>query len=251
MENLIWILALIGLAAFLYASVGHGGASSYLTILGFTSMLPQEIKITTLILNVLVAGISMLQYHKNTDYPWRFLLLLSLGSIPMAYLGGSIQLDPSIYKKAIGTILIFPILQFSGFFHWAIENNKRVWYISNNQKNVMLIFLGAFIGYISGLIGIGGGIILSPVILYFGWLNAKETAGLSAGFIVLNSMSGLIAQHQVIPQIVQFNWIYLLLVSGTFGFLGSKWGAQKLNNFALKRMLALVLFIASMKLIFS
>ncbi len=251
MANLILILVLVGIAAFLYASVGHGGASSYLTILGFSSLLPQEIKITTLILNVLVAGIAMFQYYKNTDYPWKYLLLLSVGSIPMAFCGGTIQLDPILYKKAIGIILIFPILQFSGFFQWAIQNKESSWNISINQRIFVLIILGAFIGFVSGLIGIGGGIILSPIILYFGWLNAKETAGLSAGFIVLNSISGLVAQYKIIPQIIQFNWIYLLLVAGIFGLLGSKMGAQKFNNITLKRMLALVLLIASIKLILS
>ena len=251
MANLIIILVLIGIAAFLYASVGHGGASSYLTILAFSNMLPQEIKITTLILNVLVAGIAMFQYYKNTNYPWKYLLLLSVGSIPMAYLGGKIQLDPILYKKAIGIILIFPILQFSGFFQWAIQKKDRIWSISDYQKNIVLISFGILLGFISGLIGIGGGIILSPILLYFGWLTAKETAGLSAGFIVLNSISGLAAQYHVIPQMIQFNWVYLLLVSGIFGYLGSKIGAEKFNNSTLKRMLALVLFIASIKLIFS
>ena len=183
MENWDWILyVLMPFAAFMYASVGHGGASSYLMILALMGFAPEEIRPSALILNMFVSMISFLNYRKTGKFPTSLFLSLILFSIPAAYLGGTLLLETGIYKKILGVLLLFPVLRFAGVF--PISEDQRI-----ERKWWMGPVLGFAIGLLSGMIGIGGGIILSPIILMLGWAGVKETAALSALFIFLNSVS--------------------------------------------------------------
>lgn len=242
MEDWTWALyILMPLAAFFYASVGHGGASSYLMILALLGFAPEEIRPSALILNMFVSMISFLNYRKSGKFPLRLFVSLAAFSIPAAYLGGTILLDTGIYKQVLGVLLLFPVLRFAGVFPIAeTEKIERKWW--------MAPVLGVLIGLLSGMIGIGGGIILSPIILMLGWAGVKETAALSALFIFLNSVAGFLGASVFHIDFPMELWILLpLTVAG--GALGAYLGAKKFSPKALKYLLAFVLFFAAVKLI--
>lgn len=234
---------LMPFAAFLYASVGHGGASSYLMILALLGFAPEEIRPTALILNMMVSMVAYLNYRKAGVFPMQLFLSLILFSIPAAYLGGTILLDATVYKKVLGFLLIFPVLKFGGVF--PISKDEQV-----ERKWWMAPVLGILIGFVSGMIGIGGGIILTPIILMLGWAGVKETAALSALFIFLNSVAGFVGAATYEITVSQELWVLIpLTVLG--GALGAYLGAKRFSVKVLKYMLAAVLLFASVKLILS
>lgn len=242
MEGWTWALyILMPLAAFFYASVGHGGASSYLMLLALMGFAPEEIRPSALILNMFVSMISFLNYRKSGEFPLNLFISLAAFSIPAAYLGGTILLDAGIYKQVLGFLLLFPVLRFAGVFPISeTEKIERKWW--------MAPILGLLIGLLSGMIGIGGGIILSPIILMLGWAGVKETAALSALFIFLNSVAGFIGASVFHIDFPMELWILLpLTVAG--GALGAYLGAKKFSSQTLKYLLAFVLFFAAVKLI--
>jgi uncharacterized protein len=238
-EYLLYLL--LPLFAFLYASVGHGGASSYLMVLALLGFAPEQIRPTALVLNMFVSLLAYLNFRKVTAIPWNLFLALAICSIPAAYFGGTLLIDTSLYKKILGVLLFFPILRFLNVFPVSKEQliQQRWW---------MASILGLLIGFCSGLIGIGGGIILSPILLLLGWTDIKQTAAISALFIFINSVSGFIGasgfQMQVDPQL----WVLMpLTIAG--GALGAYYGAHKFNSKAIKQLLTAVLVIAAVKLI--
>lgn len=237
----VFLYFLMPFAAFMYASVGHGGASSYLMILALMGFAPEEIRPSALILNMFVSMISFLNYRKSGVFPTKLFLSLIIFSIPAAYLGGRILLDTGIYKQVLGVLLLFPVLRFAGVF--PISETSRV-----EQKWWMAPVLGFAIGLLSGMIGIGGGIILSPIILMMGWAGVKETAALSALFIFLNSVAGFLGASVFHIEFSTQLWILLpLTIAG--GALGAYLGAKKFSPKALKYLLAFVLAFAAVKLI--
>ena len=238
----IFLYVLLPFAAFVYAAVGHGGASSYLMILALMGFAPQDIRPSALILNMFVSLISFLNYRKAAVFPTRLFLTLVIFSVPAAYVGGRILLDASIYKQVLGVLLLFPVARFAGLFPMA--NQPKV-----AQQPWMVALLGLSIGLLSGMIGIGGGIILSPILLVVGWSGVKETAAVSALFIFVNSIAGFLGasvfQVELSPQL----WMILpLTVAG--GALGAYFGAKKWSPKFLTYLLAFVLAFAALKLIF-
>ena len=241
MGNWDWFLFfLMPFAAFMYASVGHGGASSYLMILALLGFGPEEIRPSALILNMFVSMISFLNYRKSGVFPVRLFLSLIVFSVPASFLGGSILLDTGIYKQVLGALLLFPVLRFAGIF--PISETSKV-----SQSWWMAPILGFAIGLLSGMIGIGGGIILSPIILMLGWAGVKETAALSALFIFLNSVAGFLGASVFHIEFSPQLWMILPLtvVGGAFG---AYFGAKKFSPKALKYLLAFVLAFAAVKL---
>ncbi len=240
-SSLTFLFLLLPLAAFLYASVGHGGASSYLMLLALFGFDPAQIRPTALILNIVVAGFAFLSYRKTCRFRHDLFWPLVLFSIPAAFLGGTITIDAAVYKKALGLLLIFPVLRFLNLFPIADK-------VVIEQKNWMAPLLGMIIGFSSGLIGIGGGIILSPVILMAGWANIRETAALSALFIVLNSVAGFMGADPFETVITKELW---LLMPGTIlaGMLGAWFGAFRFPVKTLRYILTVVLIFASFKLL--
>jgi uncharacterized protein len=237
----VFLYFLMPFAAFMYASVGHGGASSYLMILALIGFAPEEIRPSALILNMFVSMISFLNYRKSGVFPLKLFLSLIIFSIPAAYFGGTILLETGIYKQILGVLLIFPVLKFAGVF--PVSDTSKV-----EQKWWMAPILGIGIGLLSGMIGIGGGIILSPIILMLGWAGVKETAALSALFIFLNSVAGFLGASVFHIEFSQQLWVLLpLTVAG--GALGAYLGARKFSPKALKYVLAFVLAFAAVKLI--
>jgi uncharacterized protein len=244
MENAwLYLFVLMPMAAFLYASVGHGGASSYLMFLAMFNFAPEQIRPTALIINIFVSFFAFMNYRKTCDFPNKLFLSLILFSIPAAYLGGTILVDTALYKKILGILLFFPIIRFLNLFPIAEKEvvERQVW---------MAPLLGLSIGFFSGLIGIGGGIILSPILLMLGWTNMKETAALSALFIFLNSIAGYIGSSAYALHIDQELWM-LMPLTLVGGMLGAYYGAHRFNVKVVKYLLTTVLFIASVKLIWA
>jgi uncharacterized membrane protein YfcA len=239
----IWLFLLtLPIVAFLYASVGHGGASGYLALMAIFSFAPETMKPTALLLNLFVAAIAFYHYYIAGFFNKKLFLSFAIASIPLAFIGGMIDVDASIYKKILAVLLIFAILKMLNVF------GKESAYI----KQVKLwqgLAVGAIIGFFSGLIGIGGGIILTPIILLLHWGKMKEAAAVSALFIWVNSAAGLIGQVSSGVEISSQAFV-LVGVALVGGFLGSYYGSRKFNNSLLRYVLAFVLIIASVKLFF-
>ena len=226
--------------AFLYASVGHGGASGYLALMSLWAFPVSMMKPTALILNLCVAALSFIAYARKGYFNWKLFLAFASSSVPLAFLGGSIEVDPTLYKRILGVLLLFAIVRMMG---WIGKEPKQI-----QALNVPLaLLIGGAIGFFSGLIGIGGGIILTPVILLMGWGSMKEAAAISAAFIWVNSAAALFGYFQTGIHVGEsiYTLATLAFVGGLFGaYLGS----TRFNGTVLKRILALVLLIASIKL---
>ena len=241
-EHLWLFLICLPIIAFLYASVGHGGASGYLALMALFSFAPETMKPTALILNLFVAGIAFYHYYKAGYFNRKLFLAFAITSVPLAFLGGMIEVEASIYKKVLAILLIFAILKMLNVFGKESTFLKEV-------KFWQGLIIGSIIGFFSGLIGIGGGIILTPIILLLHWGKMKEAAAVSALFIWVNSASGLLGQ---LTSGVTISSQSILLVAIAFvgGFIGSYYGSKKFDNKLLRYMLAFVLIIASAKLFF-
>src|SRR4030095_4972283 len=164
MDSLVLFYLLLFLVAFFYASVGHGGASGYLALMAIFSVAPEVMKPTALLLNLFVSLVSFIQFYRGGHFNLRLFLPFAIASVPMAYVGGLITIDTEAYKKILGILLLIPIARFLFFSNIKVEEIKK--------NNIPLsIVIGGLIGFLSGLIGIGGGILLSPVILLLKWAD--------------------------------------------------------------------------------
>jgi uncharacterized protein len=235
----IWILALFFLVAFLYASVGHGGASGYLALMALLSYSAAVMKPTALLLNVMVSLIAFVSFYRARHFRPQLLWPLIAASIPFAYLGSVLPISESLYKKVLGVVLLLSIIRM------VLANAEKP--VSPAPKWYVLSGIGAGIGLVSGMIGMGGGILLSPVLLLMNWANQKQTAAISAIFIFLNSMAGIAGQMRkgfvLSPEIL---YIVGFVIAG--GWLGAYIGAEKLKSTYMKYVLALVLLLAAGKL---
>jgi uncharacterized membrane protein YfcA len=243
MENIYLFYGLLFLVAFLYASVGHGGASGYLALMAIFGIAPEVMKPTALLLNLFVSLIAFLQFYRGGHFNRKIFLPLAAASVPLAFLGGLVEVNALIYKKILGILLLIPVTRFLFF------SNVRV--TEKRQSNIGLsILIGASIGFLSGLIGIGGGIILSPVLLLLKWADQKQAAALSAAFIFVNSLAGLAGQFSKGIQFSPGMYVFVgIAVAG--GLLGSYLGALKFRQVILKNILAVVLMLAAYKLLFT
>ena len=243
LENISLFLIILPIVSFLYASVGHGGASGYLALMALFSFAPETMKSTALILNLFVAGISFIYYYKAGFFNQKLFISFAITSIPFAFLGGMFEIDASIYKKILAVLLVFAILRILNVFgkESTITKDVKLW------KSLLI---GGVIGFFSGLIGIGGGIILTPIILLLHWGKMKEAAAVSALFIWVNSASGLIGQFT--SGISLDSNVFILIAIAVIGaVLGSYYGSRKINIKHLKHILAFVLIIACAKLVFT
>lgn len=240
--NYIWIfLLMLPIVAFMYASVGHGGASGYLAMMALFSFAPETMKPTALLLNLFVAAISFIHYTRAGHFNRKLFITFAIASIPLAFVGGMIEIDASLYKKILAVLLVFAILRMLNIFGKKVEDIKEV-------KIWQGLVVGGSIGFFSGLIGIGGGIILSPVILLMHWGKMKEAAAVSALFIWVNSAAGMFGQISSGVQIDTQAFV-LVGIAVIGGFLGAYYGSKRFNNKFLRYMLAFVLVIACIKLI--
>jgi len=241
-EYIYIFLLILPIVSFLYASVGHGGASGYLALMAIFSVTPELMKPTALLLNLFVAAIAFYYYYKEGYFNKKLFISFAIASIPMSIIGGYIEVDTTIYKKLLAVLLLFAILKMLNIFgkESAIIRDIKLW---------QGIVVGGIIGFFSGLIGIGGGIILSPIILLFHWGKMKEAAAVSALFIWVNSAGGLIGQLSsgINLNMQSFGLVAIALIGGVFG---AYYGSRKLNNQNLRYLLATVMAIACFKLFY-
>jgi len=240
MDSLLLFYVLLFAIAFLYSSVGHGGASGYLALMALFGIAPAVMKPTALMLNLFVAMTSFTYYYRGKYFNGKLFWPLALASVPMAFLGGTMAIHADLYKKLLGIFLLIPIARFLFFRDIKVDQTK--------QPHIgWLLLIGGTIGFLSGLLGIGGGVILSPILLLLAWTDQKQTAAISALFIFVNSLSGLFGQ---ITKGIHFSpdMITYVIVAFSGGLLGSYFGAIRFQQSAIKFLLALVLMVASFKL---
>lgn len=241
-EHILLLSLFIFLVAGLYASVGHGGASGYLALMTLLSMPIATIKPVALMLNIAVSLIAFIQFYRSGFFNKKLFIPLAIASVPAAYAGGLLSIDPHLYKQLLGGLLFISAIRL------AMPLKKEV-IVAQHFNIVLVVMIGASIGFLSGMIGIGGGIILSPLLILVRYSDVKTTSGISALFIFVNSIAGLLGQmNQGIEFSPSMSVMIAVAIAG--GLIGSYIGARQLNISMLKKVLAVVLFIASLKLIF-
>lgn len=239
----IALAALFFAAAVLYASVGHAGASAYLASMALIGVAPETMRPTALVLNLFVASIVVVRFSRAGHLPWRSLLPLAIGSVPMAFLGGSIDLPGAFYRPLVAIVLL------AGAWRLAtampVPDGDR-----NGVPVVAGVGAGAGIGLLAGLTGTGGGIFLTPLLVLAAWTGVRDAAGLSGAFILVNSvagLAGLVTGGSELPPPDLPLWIAAVVAGG---LIGSWLGAARFSILGLRRVLAVVLVVAAAKLVF-
>ncbi len=239
MDSLEILLPSLFVVALLYSSVGHGGASGYLAVMALCSISPVIMRPSALVLNLFVSGIAFVSFYKAGYFKWKLLWPFAITSIPASYFGAMLDINPSVYKVILGICLVIAVCRIL----YKIKDSEGF-----NSLNIFAaLIIGLLLGLISGMIGIGGGIILSPLLLVFRWASVKEASAVSALFIFLNSLSGLIGLFlkglDIDPNISL--WVMFAILGG---IVGSYLGSRKFSIAGLKYVLVLVLCFAAFKL---
>lgn len=212
-EMIPYLAVCIFVVAMMYASVGHGGASGYLAIMALFSLHPEALKPTALMLNIVVAGVGTYLYCSAGQFSWRIFWPFVIISIPMSFLGGTFNLPPEIYRPALGMVLLFAA--------WRLFVRRKYLDYDARTPNILLAMaVGGVLGFASGLIGVGGGIFLSPLMILLRWAQVKEVSGIAALFILVNSISGLLGHVSSLQHVPE----YAPLLAG-FALLGGTIGA--------------------------
>jgi len=241
MPDQLLILAIGVLAvAFLYSAVGHAGASGYIAMMSLLSLAPEVIKPTALTLNILVALIGTWQFWRAGYFSWRLFWPFALLAVPMAFVGGYLNLPAKVFKVLVGLVLLYSALRF--LMPAPAEREPK------EPPRAVALASGGFIGLLAGFTGTGGGIFLTPLLLLAGWARVKTAAAVSALFILCNSIAGLAGN---IGSTKQFPTFALVLVAAAAigGTAGSYMGSRRFDPAVIKKLLAVVLVIAGAKLI--
>lgn len=241
-ETIIAIAALMGLAAALYSSVGHGGASAYLAIMALFSVAPETMRPTALALNLLVAGFGTYRYWSRGLVNLRLLAAFAVTAAPAAYLGGAIHLPPEYYRPLVGILLWLAAIRL--LWQPVMLAGREV----RPPSLAVSLPTGAALGLLAGLTGTGGGIFLSPLIILLAWEEPRKTSGVAAAFIFLNSAAGLAGNLASIGSLPEELPIYLAAVA-LGALLGTWLGVGRLPRAWLLRFLGAVLLIAGAKLL--
>ncbi len=229
--------------AFFYSSVGHGGATGYLAALAVLGVAPESAGVAVLIANVLVASVACRRFSKAGYFNGRALLTFAITSVPCAWLGSRVPISPHTYKLVLGTVLTLGGVILLLRARWQIENvvvRQIYWPLA--------LLVGAVLGFLAGLTGIGGGVFLSPLLYLFRWVKPKTTGGIAAGFIVVNSLAGLAGKGwEKIINVGPLLWLTLPAVIGAL--LGTHFGARRWDSVTFSRVLAGVLIFAGGRLV--
>jgi uncharacterized protein len=242
MDPTVTLTILIFLAAILYSSVGHAGASGYLAAMGLMGLSPDIMKPTALCLNILVATIGTIQFGRAGHFSWRIFWPFAITSIPFAFLGGALRLPYPYYKAIVGVVLLFAAVR-------LIYSARKTREAETKSVPILAaLIMGGAIGFLSGLTGVGGGIFLSPLLLLAHWASMRQTAAVSVAFILVNSISGLagnLASVQYLPTPIPV-WA---VAAGAGGLIGSELGSRRVAPPVMRYTLAAVLVIAGGKMI--
>ena len=241
--TVILLCLAITLVAFLYSAVGHAGASGYIAVMTLFGLAPTVIKPSALVLNIVVASLTSYQFWRAGHFSWSLFWPFAVLSIPFAFLGGYINLPTHVFKILVGLVLLYSAVRF--FF----ASKTDEWEVTPPAKPLALV-TGAGLGLLSGLTGTGGGIFLTPLMIFFHWSKTKTASAVSALFILVNSTSGLLGNISSTKQLPLFALpVVVAAVAGGAG--GSYLGSQQFSAGFIKKLLAVVLLIAGCKLVFT
>jgi uncharacterized membrane protein YfcA len=237
-----WLLIAVLAMAVLYSSVGHGGASGYLAAMALWGLAPETMRPTALVMNIVVTCWLLYRFKPYQMRPYSLFWPLVLASTPMAFVGGMISIDALAYRLLVSALLLFAAI--------------RMLLITNGVRHIQLpplgliVLVGACLGFVSGLTGIGGGVFLSPIVLIFGWCSMRQSAAVAAGFILLNSVGGL-SGYLISDQSWPMGSGWLLIAAFIGCLVGAELASHRASSLTLQKLLAVVLVIASIKMIYT
>ena len=236
------IAALILIVALLYSTVGHAGASGYLAVMALFGISPLVMKPTALMLNILVAIIGTIRFGRAGFFSWRAFWPFAITSIPASFVGGSLTLPVPIYKSIVAVVLLYSAVR---LFFSASKADRSA---THKPPILFALIIGAAIGLLSGLTGVGGGIFLSPVLLLMHWARTKETSGVAVTFILVNSIAGLLG-HLSSVELLPGEIVYWAPAALVGGWIGTELGTRVLPVAGVRRWLSIVLALAGGKLL--
>ena len=240
--HLVLLFIAIGLIAFLYSTVGHAGASGYIAVMTLWGIAPTTIRPTALVLNILVASIGAFQFWRAGHFSWRLFWPFALLSIPAAYFGGYLQPSASVLRILIGVVLLFSAARL------VLRRSDPPETFAPSRPTS--ISGGAGLGFLSGLTGTGGGIFLTPLLLFCRWAHIRQAAAVSALFILVNSVAGLVGYFTKVHSVPSLG-LTLALAAIIGGIVGSHLGSRRFAIRVISLFLATVLLVAGTKLIFT
>ena len=230
--------------AALYAAVGLGGGTGYLAVMGLLGVAPATMKPAALALNILVAGVGVWKYSRAGQFSRRLFWPIALVSIPAAALGGWLSLPASYYRPIVGLVLIYTAIRL-----WRSTGDLESAQLTAILPIWLVILAGALIGLVSGLLGLGGGIFLGPLLLLTGWSDTRQAMGITAAFVFVNSIAGLVGNVSLMRELPPELGLWLF-AAGIGGWVGAEFGSRHVNPRYLRRMLVMVLLAAALRLIF-
>ncbi|MEX1147652.1 MAG: sulfite exporter TauE/SafE family protein [Sphingomonadales bacterium] len=239
----ILIAACILVAAVLYSAVGHGGASGYLAAMALFGLTPDVMRPSALALNIVVASVATWRFSRAGQQDWRLLAPFALTSVPAAFIGGSIAVPAIVYGPLVGVIMIASAVHITRTARHALHREAAV----RRPGTMLTLSIGAALGLLSGLTGVGGGIFLSPLVLLLGWAATRSASGVAAAFILVNSIAGLggtAFSVGALPDALPV-WAMAALAGC---LIGTQLGTRTLSVPGIRYMLALVLVVAGMKM---
>lgn len=244
-QEILTLCAAFFVVATLYTTVGHAGASGYLAVMALVGLAPEVMRPTALVLNIIVAALAVYRFRRARFFSWAGLWPFLIGSVPFAAAGGIQSLSRGTYYVAMGAVLLIA----SAYLVWRAFGSRPVMEEHVVRvKKVPAVLMGAALGFLSGLIGVGGGIFLSPILLMLGWAGPKTTAGISAPFILVNSAVALAAGSLTVQTLP--GELPLLAAAALAGaFLGTWLGLERLKQRGLLVTLAGVMSLAGAKLL--
>ncbi|MGB1042340.1 MAG: sulfite exporter TauE/SafE family protein [Tenacibaculum sp.] len=239
------IISLFFLIALLYSSVGFGGGSSYLAILALTGLAFPKIRAIALLCNIAVVGGNVILQLQHKNYLWKKVYPLVLFSIPLAFIGGYLRISKSFFFILLGFTLLFAAISM-----WISKKNTNNLIVTTDFNVIKNASYGGFIGFISGMVGIGGGIFLAPLLHLTNWDTPKKIAATASFFILVNSIAGLIGQYTNPGFEIDWNLTSILLITVFIGGqIGSRMSNKLLSPTQLKKATAILIAFVSIRIL--